>query len=530
MNERVALRQTDTNVANRTTDAGRASDGLKRKQAVQPVRMAKTLRVSGDELRGAKTLRVAGDELRAAKNPRMVGDEFRAWQKQWRAIMRTSTVYFDAVTDTARRDKAARALAVWGATVSPFFHKDVSIIVTTREFDIRRVYPLNDVFLIATKEKMKVWTHEKLFRFLNNLDETPGSVAPTASEARLAALLYKEKIQGPSDRDMAARRDDFHYFKGTYFFIHDLKQRYRPIATREWRAETKDTIPKLYASSDGRCPFVADAVCLDPQRKRERRLRKFRESRRYRQKLAHFSRLTPSHSPLRMIHVVRPLGLPPVMGPLVPPLNPYDNGTGTIEGIDGVGELRVTESNERDGAQESYATGKEGAEETEGTPETDRTDGAEDRAAKPFTAPPLVHASSILQAVAPKRPFFEIEASGVNTFSTNNTLQSGKEGFGNGLAPLVAEVRSKSLNSLQKNIAFSLKPPPVRATAAAAASPSPEPRVSKPGYCENCRIKYDHFDDHIESKKHRAFAVTDSNFSDIDRLMMELRSAQRHGY
>ncbi|GMF03106.1 unnamed protein product [[Candida] boidinii] len=48
----------------------------------------------------------------------------------------------------------------------------------------------------------------------------------------------------------------------------------------------------------------------------------------------------------------------------------------------------------------------------------------------------------------------------------------------------------------------------------------------KAGYCENCRVKYDDFDDHILIGKHRQFATDDSNFSDIDKLIDEVNSAR----
>lgn len=41
----------------------------------------------------------------------------------------------------------------------------------------------------------------------------------------------------------------------------------------------------------------------------------------------------------------------------------------------------------------------------------------------------------------------------------------------------------------------------------------------KPGYCENCRVKYSDFSDHVFSEKHRSFAEDDSNFKQIDSLI-----------
>lgn len=45
----------------------------------------------------------------------------------------------------------------------------------------------------------------------------------------------------------------------------------------------------------------------------------------------------------------------------------------------------------------------------------------------------------------------------------------------------------------------------------------------KPGYCENCRVKYSDFVEHILSEKHRSFAENDSNFKQIDELIRSLR-------
>ncbi|KAG0684083.1 hypothetical protein C6P40_003507 [Pichia californica] len=41
----------------------------------------------------------------------------------------------------------------------------------------------------------------------------------------------------------------------------------------------------------------------------------------------------------------------------------------------------------------------------------------------------------------------------------------------------------------------------------------------RPGYCENCRVKYSDFSEHIWSDKHRSFAEDDSNFKHIDKLI-----------
>ena len=73
----------------------------------------------------------------------------------------------------------------------------------------------------------------------------------------------------------------------------------------------------------------------------------------------------------------------------------------------------------------------------------------------------------------------------------------------------------------------------------AAQEKEPKAKDLKEGYCENCRKKYDHFDDvsssyatlrdiannrtqHVISSQHRKFALTDANWTDLDKLLSQL--------
>lgn len=44
----------------------------------------------------------------------------------------------------------------------------------------------------------------------------------------------------------------------------------------------------------------------------------------------------------------------------------------------------------------------------------------------------------------------------------------------------------------------------------------------KTGFCENCREKFDDFDQHLLSRTHKAYAKNESNFADLDELLQEL--------
>lgn len=45
------------------------------------------------------------------------------------------------------------------------------------------------------------------------------------------------------------------------------------------------------------------------------------------------------------------------------------------------------------------------------------------------------------------------------------------------------------------------------------------PRERRPGHCENCRCRFEDFDEHTRSRRHRRFALDESNFVQLDELI-----------
>lgn len=48
-------------------------------------------------------------------------------------------------------------------------------------------------------------------------------------------------------------------------------------------------------------------------------------------------------------------------------------------------------------------------------------------------------------------------------------------------------------------------------------------REKKPGHCENCRCRFDDFYEHTRSRRHRKFALDESNFVSIDELLQRVQ-------
>lgn len=446
----------------------------------------------------------ASAHANAQKSARLVGDELKRWQDSWRKIMRESVVYFDTQgcdsnnqAQHQEQKRAQRALKLVGCEIVPFYDRDVSIIVSRRPFNPSKTYPPNDILNDAISLKIKVWDYDKVFRFLKNL-----GVSDTASQDRtgnLSNLLREEKIFGSNDRDPNAKRDDLHYLEKHFIYIFDLAQAVRPIAVREWPSES---FPSFNLTLDGKCPFIPDASD-NLERKKLRRLQKFDATKKYRELLRKVTDNIIGHS-----HEKVRINSHSISG----------QSTSTVD--DGTDE-NTTEVESAGNDQLSDGISEE-----------------EKKIALEFKAPPatLTRNSSVMtgrnnSAVYPNSKVCDVAASGFNgasnaqSVSVDSALNSAAQmqgQQGNGLGPLVSQVPSKNLNNLKRRI-FMKKH-------LQKSEGKLRERELKPGYCENCRVKYDHFDDHIMSNRHRNFACNDENFQSIDDLIATLNESKSMGF
>ncbi|CEP62830.1 protein serine/threonine kinase activating protein DBF4 LALA0_S06e04808g [Lachancea lanzarotensis] len=153
----------------------------------------------------------------------------------------------------------------------------------------------------------------------------------------------------------------------------------------------------------------------------------------------------------------------------------------------------------------------------------------------------------------------EIRASGVVQSNDGvGSISATGSVVGNGLGPTRASVTSKNLKSLNRLVvdkkftaeAKLQKPTPTTTTItttttttastnAATHTPRPAPSThtpdarkprndakAGPGYCENCRVKYESLTEHIDSEKHRQFAGDDRNFEAVDFLIRKLADSR----
>jgi regulatory subunit for Cdc7p protein kinase len=129
---------------------------------------------------------------------------------------------------------------------------------------------------------MKIWDTKKLESVLDRCNAPPAADLPTATasslggKTSLSRLLENERLHGTTERDPTQRRHDFHYFSKNAFFVlvEDLHEELATIHAMEYPIRrTRDgreegDWPVLYCDPDTRGPFNKPD---DRERRRARR-------------------------------------------------------------------------------------------------------------------------------------------------------------------------------------------------------------------------------------------------------------------
>lgn len=132
-----------------------------------------------------------------------------------------------------------------------------------------------DILSKAKEMGMKIWQLEKLQRIMNSMfDASAESKSQLGRntrnlpglrderEADLSRMLRNEQLNGPSDRDSTVANMEFIPFKGPYIYIRDIDERTKPIIIKEYprvSRNDKGEWPQFRSVSAGKCPFVEEA-------------------------------------------------------------------------------------------------------------------------------------------------------------------------------------------------------------------------------------------------------------------------------
>lgn len=100
-------------------------------------------------------------------------------------------------------------------------------------------------------------------------------------ESNLAQLLRNERRNGPADRDRTVATQEIIPFKGPFLYVHDMDEKVRPILVRDYPKVDKreeGIWPQFRSVHEGRCPFLNETdlgkrpddkekACVEQQRR-----------------------------------------------------------------------------------------------------------------------------------------------------------------------------------------------------------------------------------------------------------------------
>lgn len=140
---------------------------------------------------------------------------------------------------------------------------------------------------------MKIWAIEKLQRMIATINDTDiansnnvsrnnvgGSQTKSRGKDDLSQALQNE-LNGPSDRSHLSVLKDLILFKGPFVYVHDMDEKTRPVMVREYPkvAKRQDGIwPQFRSAPLGKCPFIEDVPSKrDAERQRVRQEKEEKE-------------------------------------------------------------------------------------------------------------------------------------------------------------------------------------------------------------------------------------------------------------
>ncbi|SPC65461.1 related to Hsk1-interacting molecule 1 [Ustilago sp. UG-2017b] len=371
----------------------------------------------------------------------------------------------------------------------------------------------NDILVKAQNFGAKVWRLQKLQNVLVRLMRlSPNDLgASTATKQDLSQMLEKEKVYGTTERDPATARSSFHYFDKSTFYVlvEDATLEHRPIMCTKFqytRDDRKQGIPPpwpvVYGQTPGRCPFT-----YYPPKEPKDKAAKQEEG-----EAPSASRPTTQQSLRRAVslnNMVRS-NLGPAFRPQIAPIRTTEQRQQEHPMASG-NSVSIT-SNIASTTSNIFTDQQNGA--TVGLPQNRRvvelnrrmhTSNAPLRQSRTLNASPAsVMAGSAASGLGIRRE----SGSAIVGSPATAVQRSGAEQGATVRRMLGLEDKERG-NGLQRSVSTSAITRP--------------PSAKKPGYCENCRVKYEDFMEHIYDRRHRKFATNEAHFVDIDALIMRVQ-------
>ncbi|KAJ1030288.1 hypothetical protein NDA16_001198 [Ustilago loliicola] len=564
------------NEARRQAQSTQAAASAARARRPQQATAPTTATVTATSVKTNRTIREPMEEL--APEVRRRQSEQEIWRQKFLRAFPQFIFHFDSVDDVTAK-KFTTLIQKLGGHVDQFFSRKVTHVITTREVPDEHVpedngasaaaniaeksgahklfrpsflatrtsstktgsnsartrpVPLfsernpfhdrpppkissNDILVKAQNFGAKVWRLQKLQNVLVRLMRlSPNDLGAPTTRQDLSQMLEKEKVYGTTERDPATARSSFHYFDKSTFYVlvEDATLEYRPIMCTEFqytREDRKQCIPPpwpvVYGQAPGRCPFNY----YPPKEPKEPKKPKDKVLKQEEGEAPSAPRPTTQQNLRRAVslnNMVRS-NLGPAFRPQIAPIRTTEQRQQEYPMASG-NSVSIT-SNIASTTSNIFTDQQNGA--TVGLPQNRRvaelnrrmhTSNAPNRQSRTLNASPAsVMAGSAASGLGIRR-----EGGSPIVGSPAPMQCSGAEQGATVRRMLGLEDKERG-NGLQRSVSTSAITRP--------------PSAKRPGYCENCRIKYEDFMEHIYDRKHRKFATNEAHFVDIDALIMRVQ-------
>ncbi|KAF2874307.1 sporulation-specific protein 6 [Massariosphaeria phaeospora] len=537
-------------------DAESRRHGLVRRSGAPPTALTKKFEAA----REVKAVPRHAEKSQRQQNENL--ETIRQWQRHYRRMFPQFVFYFESVPADLK-PKISKQIQMLGAHEVKFFSREATHVITTRSipaendssssltkgtvnpaqleskksvFDTALQKTSNgDILCKAREMNMKIWPAEKLQRMLNTMfdtvtgEEPPNHLARNGSataqskmgrQSDLQKLLQNEKLNGPLERDYSVATQDMIQLRGYYVYIHDMDEVTRPVMVREYpKVQKKEDgkWPQFRVSGNGKCPFVEDphSARRQPEQQQQNARKNIAPAPRTRAATALEGKrvLGENNNLARRVTAPDQLIKEEDAKPLHPPT---------------IIPLKRTNT---DGAPPMFGSAQASIR------AVPRLIGGEPIASG-------LHQSNITSAIRSQMISSTAAGPGARAGNSKEVNQLKRKVLEKNSVPSANSAHSSAMNDMRAAINQDC-PQPIRAAkrkaqetlgyiredsdeekqarkVAATRRRKTAEKELKPGYCENCRDKFNDFDEHILSRKHRKFAVTADNWKELDALLAQL--------
>ncbi|PLB55308.1 DBF zinc finger domain protein [Aspergillus steynii IBT 23096] len=426
--------------------------------------------------------------------------------------------------------------------------------------DARREPTSMDVLHRARQMGMKIWAIEKLQRMIATINDgeigghsghstrnaNAGGHSKTRGDADLSQVLQNELMSGSSDRNPLSVLKDLVMFKGPFVYIHDMDEKTRPVMVREYPkvARRQDGVwPQFRSAPLGKCPFVEEAP-TKKETERQRARQKEREKKAF-----------SKPAPVQTTHDLKPKAPADPAGKAVDleadrETSPRDEPEGAISQPKQpeMQEMQPTRPLSPKKSSESFVPpqmkrngpfylGREPA--ASGVQPSNITSAIRSQMVSSTAGAPGAKAGVSKEVHELKRKVLEKSNGGfsagtgpsshhpVDPSAAMKTAKSQASRHGPPNAPEKPGHAEEETTQSEGNGNAKHRPSLRRNSSQKKKERRRDP---KPGYCENCRDKFDDFEEHVLTRKHRKFALNTSNWAELDSLLFQLQRPLKEEY